>query len=84
MWKKFQFTGSNLQEKQDEMSHMGLGSALAENPVLSYDRMTLEHERLCNLLDCKKEELKLCKKGSWMNREILVEITEIRRRLNMI
>lgn len=63
------------------MSHMGLGSALAENPTLSYDRITLERERLCNLLDSKKDELALCKKGSWMHREILVEITEIRRRL---
>lgn len=66
------------------MSHMGLDSALAENPVLSYDRMVMERERLCNLLDCKKEELALCKKGSWMHREILVEIAEIRRRLSML
>lgn len=84
MRKKFQYTGSNLQENQIEVSHMGLGSALAENPVLSYDRMTLERERLCNLLDCKKQELSLCRKDTWMHREILVEIAEIRRRLNMI
>ncbi len=81
MRKKFQYTGLNLQENQSEVSLMGLGSALAENPVLSYDQMTMERERLCNLLDSKKEELALCRKGTWKHREILVEISEIRRRL---
>lgn len=84
MRKKFQYTGLNLQENQCELSHMRLGSALAENPVLSYDRITLERERLCNLLDSKKDELTMCKPGSWMHREILVEIAEIRKRLNMM
>lgn len=64
------------------MSHMGLGSALAENPSFSsYDQINMERERLCNLLDCKKEELAMCKPGSWMHREIQVEIAEIRRQL---
>ena len=84
MRKKFQYTGLNLQENHLELSHARLGSALAENPILSYDRMTLENERLCNLLDCKKEELSICKPGSWMHREIQVEITEIRRRLGNV
>ena len=65
------------------MSHVGLGSALAENPSFSYDQLALESERLCNLLDSKKEELAMCKPGSWMHREVQVEIAEIRRRLNM-
>ena len=64
-----------------DLSHMGSGSALAENSFLSYDRMTMEQERLCNLLDCKKEELAMRKPGSWMHREISVEIAEIRKRL---
>lgn len=81
MRKKLQYTELNLQENHCELSHAGLGSALAENPTFSYDRMNLENERLCNLLDCKKEELSICKPGSWMHREIQVEIAEIRRRL---
>ncbi|WP_168442374.1 hypothetical protein [Pontiella desulfatans] len=56
---------------------------MAENPSFSYDRVILERERLCNLLDSKKEELAMCKPGSWMHREVQVEIDEIRRRLNM-
>jgi hypothetical protein len=75
-------TGLNLQENHCELSHIGLGSALAENSFFSYDQLALESERLCNLLDCKKEELAMCKPGSWMHREIQVEITEIRTRLN--
>ncbi len=84
MRKKFQYTGLNFQEKHLELSHMGLGSALAETPFISYEQTTLERERLCNLLDGKKDELALCKPGSWMHREIGVEISEIRRRLNFI
>ena len=63
------------------MSHMGLGSALAENSLFSYDRMILERERLCNLLDAKKEALAQCRSSSWKQRELRVEIAEIRRRL---
>ena len=81
MRKKFQYTGLNLQENHCELSQMGLGSAVTENPSFSYDRVILERERLCNLLDCKKEELAMCKPGTWMHREIQVEVAEIRRRL---
>ncbi len=81
MRKNFQYTGLDLQEKRLDLSHMGSGSALAENPFLSFDRILLEQERLCNLLDCKKEEIAACKPGSWMHREISVEIAEIRRQL---
>lgn len=82
MRKKFQYTESNLQENHCELSHMGLGSALAENPSFSsYDQINMERERLCNLLDCKKDELAMCNPSSWMHREIQVEIAEIRRRL---
>ena len=84
MRKFFQYTGLNLQENHCELSHMGLGSALAENSVLSYDRVNLECERLCNLLDCKKDELAMCTPGSWIHREIQVEIAEIRKQLNGI
>lgn len=81
MRKNFQYTGLDLQEKRLDLSHMGSGSALAENLFLSYDQLAQEQERLCNLLDCKKEELAMCKPGSWMHREISVEIAEIRKRL---
>ncbi len=84
MRKKFQYTGLNLQENHLELSHAGLGSALAETSSFSYDRMNLEQERLCNLLDQKLEELTICKPGSWMHREIQVEITEIQRRLGQL
>lgn len=86
MRKNFQFNtpGLDLQENHSELSHVGSGSALAENPSFSYDRMNLESERLCNLLDAKKEELSICKPGSWMHREIQVEIAEIRRRLGQL
>ena len=75
------FAGLNFQENHCELSHAGLGSVLTENPILSYDRINLERERLCNLLDCKKEELSMCKPSSWMYHKTQVEIAEIRRRL---
>ncbi len=82
MRKKFQFNvGLNFQENQTNLSHAGLGSALTETS--SYERVNLERERLCNLLDCKKEELSTCKPDSWMHREIQAEIAEIRRRLEI-
>lgn len=86
MRKKFQFnsTGLNLQENRCEMSHMGLGSVLAENSLFSYDQVILERERLCNLLDAKKEALAQCRYDCWKQRELRVEIAEIRRQLEWI
>lgn len=57
---------------------------MAENSSFSYDQVALESERLCNLLDCKKDELAMCTPGSWRHREIQVEIAEIRKQLNGI